>query len=116
MAVADWLKAKPGKKGTPPIFRLFGYAGTGKTTLARHIAEGVDAPTRVRMRETAPREHRLVCEPTAHGQKLPHQIEGMRLHHALHILGSDGWELAGIDPVHRTDEGPASVYLFKRPQ
>ena len=28
--------------GTPPIFRLFGYAGTGKTTLARHIAEGVD--------------------------------------------------------------------------
>src|SRR6478736_325156 len=41
-AVADWLKAKPGKNGTPPVFRLFGYAGTGKTTLARHIAEGVD--------------------------------------------------------------------------
>src|SRR6266576_2876404 len=41
-AVADWLKAKPGRNGTPPIFRLFGYAGTGKTTLARHIAEGVD--------------------------------------------------------------------------
>ena len=41
-AVADWLKAKPGRDGTPPVFRLFGYAGTGKTTLARHIAEGVD--------------------------------------------------------------------------
>ena len=41
-AVAEWLKAKPGQRGTPPIFRLFGYAGTGKTTLARHIAEGVD--------------------------------------------------------------------------
>src|SRR3569832_2371125 len=41
-AVADWLKAKPGTSGTPPGFRLFGYAGTGKTTLARHIAEGVD--------------------------------------------------------------------------
>src|SRR3979490_2110350 len=41
-AVADWLKAKPGRNGTPPIFRLFGYAGTGKTTLARHIADGVD--------------------------------------------------------------------------
>ena len=39
-AVADWLKAKPG--GRAPIFRLFGYAGTGKTTLAKHIAEGVD--------------------------------------------------------------------------
>src|SRR6201747_636511 len=41
-AVADWMKAKPGRNGTPPIFRLFGYAGTGKTTLARHIADGVD--------------------------------------------------------------------------
>jgi exodeoxyribonuclease-5 len=41
-AVADWLKAKPGTGNTPLVFRLFGYAGTGKTTLARHIAEGVD--------------------------------------------------------------------------
>ncbi len=41
-AVADWLKAKPGRDGTPPVFRLFGYAGTGKTTLARHIADGVN--------------------------------------------------------------------------
>ena len=41
-AVAKWLKAKPGRNGTPPVFRLFGYAGTGKTTLARHIAEDVD--------------------------------------------------------------------------
>ena len=36
-AVGDWLDA-----GDRPIFRLFGYAGTGKTTLARHIAEQVD--------------------------------------------------------------------------
>src|SRR6478752_8433126 len=41
-AVAAWLKAKPGQGSTPQTFRLFGYAGTGKTTLARHIAEGVD--------------------------------------------------------------------------
>src|ERR1041385_1883895 len=41
-AVAEWLKAKPGRGQTPLVFRLFGYAGTGKTTLARHIAEGVD--------------------------------------------------------------------------
>jgi exodeoxyribonuclease V len=40
-AVADWLKAKPGR-GAPPVFRLFGYAGTGKTTLAKHIADSVD--------------------------------------------------------------------------
>ena len=36
-AVAAWLK-----RGTPQVFRLFGYAGTGKTTLARHFAEGID--------------------------------------------------------------------------
>jgi exodeoxyribonuclease-5 len=41
-AVATWLKAKPGRNNTPPVFRLFGYAGTGKTTLAKHIAAGVD--------------------------------------------------------------------------
>ncbi|MBR1218592.1 AAA family ATPase [Bradyrhizobium sp. U87765 SZCCT0131] len=41
-AVAQWLKAKPGEGSTPQIFRLFGFAGTGKTTLARHIADGVD--------------------------------------------------------------------------
>jgi exodeoxyribonuclease-5 len=40
-AIDDWLKAKPGK-GAPAIFRLFGYAGTGKTTLAKHIGEAVD--------------------------------------------------------------------------
>lgn len=36
-AVADWLR-----RGDKQLFRLFGYAGTGKTTLARHVAEGVD--------------------------------------------------------------------------
>ncbi len=35
--VNDWIKS-----GDSQLFRLFGYAGTGKTTLARHIAEGVD--------------------------------------------------------------------------
>ena len=36
-AVSRWLK-----EGRPQIFRLFGYAGTGKTTLARYFAEHVD--------------------------------------------------------------------------
>jgi exodeoxyribonuclease-5 len=36
-AVSAWLKA-----GDRQVFRLFGYAGTGKTTLARHFAEHVD--------------------------------------------------------------------------
>ncbi len=42
LAVAAWLRAKPGTRGTPQVMRLFGYAGTGKTTLARHIAGDVD--------------------------------------------------------------------------
>lgn len=41
-AVSRWLKGKPGRSGTQQIFRLFGYAGTGKTTLAKHIADGMD--------------------------------------------------------------------------
>jgi exodeoxyribonuclease-5 len=41
-AVSAWLQAKPGRRGTPPVFRLFGYAGTGKTTLAKHVATHVD--------------------------------------------------------------------------
>ena len=41
-AVAGWMKSKPGERGANQVFRLFGYAGTGKTTLARHIAAEVD--------------------------------------------------------------------------
>jgi len=36
-AVAQWLK-----RGEPQLFRLFGFAGTGKTTLAKKIAEDID--------------------------------------------------------------------------
>lgn len=40
-AIADWLADSRG----PQVFRLFGWAGTGKTTLAKHFADasGVDA-------------------------------------------------------------------------
>ena len=36
-AVRDWLL-----NGDEQVFHLFGYAGTGKTTLAKHLAEGVN--------------------------------------------------------------------------
>ncbi len=36
-AVDDWLR-----KGESQVFRLFGYAGAGKTTLARHVASHAD--------------------------------------------------------------------------
>lgn len=38
--VGAWLKDPNAKQ----VFRLFGYAGTGKTTLARHLAESVRSP------------------------------------------------------------------------
>lgn len=37
-AVGKWAR----QRGGPQVFRLFGFAGTGKTTLAKHIAEGID--------------------------------------------------------------------------
>lgn len=41
-AIEDWYRAD----GAPQIFRLFGYAGTGKTTLATEIARTVRAIAR----------------------------------------------------------------------
>jgi exodeoxyribonuclease-5 len=38
-AIGKWWKEG---RGRAPIFRLFGFAGTGKTTLVRHIAEDID--------------------------------------------------------------------------
>ncbi|WP_404406468.1 ATP-dependent RecD-like DNA helicase [Pelagibacterium halotolerans] len=37
-AVSSWLNDPAGKQ----VFRLFGWAGTGKSTLARHLAQDVD--------------------------------------------------------------------------
>jgi exodeoxyribonuclease-5 len=37
LSVDDWLK-----QSNNQVFRLFGYAGTGKTTLAKHFAQNVD--------------------------------------------------------------------------
>ncbi len=39
-SVSQWLK-----RGDRQIFRLFGYAGSGKTTLARTLAEDSDGKT-----------------------------------------------------------------------
>lgn len=38
MAVAKWLNDPE----APQVFRIFGFAGTGKTTLARHFGQGVE--------------------------------------------------------------------------
>ena len=41
-AVGKWHKAKD--KGRP-VFRLMGFAGTGKTTIAKHIADSIEGHT-----------------------------------------------------------------------
>lgn len=46
-AAFQWLSSLPKQRGRVKtsgwqVFRLFGFAGTGKTTLARHLAEGID--------------------------------------------------------------------------
>jgi ATP-dependent exoDNAse (exonuclease V) alpha subunit len=47
-AVADWLgevgvtRRLSGKRPAKQVFRLFGFAGTGKTTLVRHLAEDIE--------------------------------------------------------------------------
>ena len=38
--VDRWLRAPDGRQ----VFRMFGYVGTGKTTLARHLAGRVGRP------------------------------------------------------------------------
>lgn len=49
-AVAAWhrqceTEIRAGRFLSAPIFRFFGYAGTGKTTLARHFADSIDGAT-----------------------------------------------------------------------
>lgn len=42
-AVDRWLAAwRPNSSPVPQVFRLFGYAGSGKTTLARHFAAALN--------------------------------------------------------------------------
>lgn len=41
-AIAWWDALNGGLPGVSPVFRLFGYAGTGKTTIAQHIVSQLD--------------------------------------------------------------------------
>jgi exodeoxyribonuclease-5 len=83
-AVSGWLQAKPGRNGTPQVFRLFGYAGTGKTTLARHVASDVDGKVlfaaftgkaalvmRAKGCERASTIHSLIYKPRDSGEEIP---------------------------------------------
>ena len=82
--VAAWLKAGPGQGSTPQVFRLFGYAGTGKTTLARAMAEHVTGKVlyaaftgkaalvmRSKGCERASTIHSLIYKPRESGEEIP---------------------------------------------
>ena len=97
-ATAKWLKAG---RGRAPIFRLFGFAGTGKTTLARHLAEGVDGDVlfaaftgkaacvmRSKGCHDASTIHRLIYKPQDQKEETPtfELWHGARLHARLIII------------------------------
>jgi len=44
-AVAAWHRAYSAGERVPQVFRVFGFAGTGKTTLARHFASTIKGRT-----------------------------------------------------------------------
>lgn len=78
-AVARWYNNGQARK---PVFKLFGYAGTGKTTLAKHFAEGVKGDVmfgaftgkaasvlRAKKCENASTIHQMIYRPTTKSRK-----------------------------------------------
>ena len=81
--------------GTPQVFRLFGYAGTGKTTLARHIADEADGEVEVR------RLHRQ----GGIGDARQRLRDASTIHSLIYRARESGEEIPNFD---LWDEAPAS--------
>jgi exodeoxyribonuclease-5 len=94
-AVETWRKAKPGVNGTPQLFRLFGYAGTGKTTLAQHIAEAVDGE--VKFAAFTGKAASVMRNKGCHGASTIHSL--------IYRARESGEEIPSFDLY---DEAPAS--------
>ena len=88
--VGRWLK-----DGGAPVFRLFGYAGVGKTTLARHVAEAADGETAF-----AAFTGKAAMVMRAHG------CAGATTIHALIYRASEGVD--GAPTFTLNEDGPAS--------
>ncbi len=88
--VGRWLK-----RGEPQVFRLFGYAGVGKTTLARHVAEAADGETAF-----AAFTGKAAMVMRAHG------CPGATTIHALIYRASEGADGAPTFTIN--EDGPAS--------
>ncbi len=88
--VGRWLK-----NGEPQVFRLFGYAGVGKTTLARHVAEAAAGETAF-----AAFTGKAAMVMRAHG------CPGATTIHALIYRASEGAD--GAPTFTLNGDGPAS--------
>lgn len=94
--VSTWLNSEERQ-----VYRLFGYAGTGKTTLARHLAEGVEGGVlfgaytgkaahvlRQKGCPDASTIHSLIYHPKEHSRAMLLELEAA-LAEAIHELRSE---------------------------
>jgi ATP-dependent Clp protease ATP-binding subunit ClpA len=62
---------------------------------------------------TVVREGVTITEPFVAPIATPIDLAKLRIHHALELLGREGWELVGILPLE-SDE-PGALYVFRKP-
>jgi len=122
--VGRWIKRR---NSNEPIFRLFGYAGTGKTTLARHLAEGVNgrvifaAPTgksaNVLRQKGCPEAdtiHKLIYRPVEKGGKGEFERMLRELQHMLYEFGIEYQDLEPVEREKAIESVPAIKQLRKK--
>lgn len=110
--VDRWLREYDGDK---QLYRLFGFAGTGKTTLAKHLAAGVDGDVRfaaytgkaasVLRASGAPNAqtiHSLIYTPKNRSKEHLHELED-ELEELQHMIAEDRAE-AGDDPTWKPSQ------------
>lgn len=109
--VSRWLKS-----GDQPVFRLFGYAGTGKTTLARSFAEDIEGPVlygaftgkaayvlRTKGCEGASTIHSMIYKSKEKGKARLKEIE-VQLAELMHELTQEGLIPEQVDNHRRVQD------------
>lgn len=110
-AVAAWLR----DPDAPQVFKLFGFAGTGKTTLAKHLAEGVDGrvvfcaytgkAALVLRQKGCPNPttiHKLIYLPKDKSQRAVKEIEAELAR--IRDKGKGSWFIPGSRDLYNTEE------------
>lgn len=115
-AVRDWMR-DPAQQ----VFRLFGFAGVGKTTLARHLAEGIEGAVlfaaftgkaayvlRQKGCDEASTIHSLIYHSRDKGQAKLKELEA-ELAEVLHELRTEDGAAADRDLVQKTIDSSVAV-------